>query len=246
MPRLLRRLFIACLAVLGLILVGLMVFLPPTMAWLCPPCYGFDRIGPSVYLERHAPDGDAARMLALIDEAETRIQTALGPMQAEPEILICHSPACDARLDGQGAWARAYGAVFILVSPPGRNVEILSHELAHIALHDRIGPWAQMRNAVPAWFDEGLAVVLSRDLRYLTEDDDGTLGCRQQSDGRLPVRARDWRRRAGLEHGDLYPMAACEVLGWLTRHGGPQAVAAALTAVREGGTFEVETQPVSQ
>ncbi|WP_127558550.1 hypothetical protein [Nioella ostreopsis] len=213
------------------------LFLPPAAAWLCPACYGFERIAPSVYLERDASEAETSRMLDMIGAAQARVETVLGPLQAEPDILICHSAQCDARLDGRGAWARAFGAVFILVSPPGRNVEILSHELAHIAIHRRIGPWAQMQNALPAWFDEGLAVILSRDMRYLTEAEDGTLGCLISSDGSLPELARDWRRRAGEEFATLYPMAACEVLGWLESYGGMDAVGPALALVRSGAPF---------
>lgn len=224
----------------GLVALCVVVFLPAAAAWICPSCYGFDRIAPSVYLERQAPERDAQRMLDLIDAAVARVEAGLGPIRAEPEILICHSEICDARLEGQGAWARAFGSAFIVVGPPGRNVDILSHELAHIALHEQIGPWAQMRNAVPAWFDEGLAVVLSRDMRYLTEDADGTLGCRLRSGGSLPDRARDWRRRAGEEYGSLYPMAACEVLDWLAHHGGLQAVGPVLAEIRGGAAFPVE------
>jgi hypothetical protein len=237
MSRFFRRLFLLSSVSFGLILLGMTLFLPPAAAWLCPACYGFEQIAPSVYLERDASEAETARMLDMIGAAQARVETVLGPLQAEPEILICQSPQCDARLDGRGAWARAFGAVFILVNPPGRNVEILSHELAHIAIHRRIGPWAQMQNALPAWFDEGLAVILSRDMRYLTEAEDGTLGCLIPSDGSLPDRARDWRRRAGEEFATLYPMAACEVLGWLESHGGMDAVGPALAMVRSGAPF---------
>lgn len=241
MSRLIRRFSVFLAGLLGVLFAGLVTALPAAAAWVCPGCYGFDRVSASVYLERGAPEGEAQRMIDLIDAGRARVESALGPIGADPDFLICYSLDCDERLGGHGSWGRAFGAVFIVVGPPGRNVEILSHELAHIALHDRIGPWAQMRNAVPAWFDEGLAVIVSRDMRYLTENDDGTLGCVLRSDGSLPDRARDWRRRAGQHYGTLYPMAACQVLDWLDRHGGLEAVGPVLSAVRAGAPFPTET-----
>jgi hypothetical protein len=44
---------------------------------------------------------------------------------------------------------------------------ILAHEFSHVDLHTRIGLMRFLAGAIPAWFDESLAVIVSDDARYL-------------------------------------------------------------------------------
>ncbi|MFG1943168.1 hypothetical protein [Nonomuraea sp. NPDC048826] len=49
-----------------------------------------------------------------------------------------------------------------MLSPRGADPVIASHELSHVELHTRLAG-----AEVPQWFDEGLAVVVCGDPRYL-------------------------------------------------------------------------------
>ena len=147
-------------------------------------------------------------------------------------LVVCATAACHRRLGGGGARAMIlttpFGSV-IRVSPRGANTTILAHELAHVRIHGVAGWWAQITGTLPAWFDEGLAVIVSGDGRYLRPD--GTpRTCAPASAPPLPQSPFDWAARAGREP-DLYAHAACAVSRWLDTHGGAPA---ALEMLRSG------------
>ena len=93
-----------------------------------------------------------------------------------------------------------------------------------------------MVGAIPAWFDEGLAVIVSEDPRYLlasTESD----RCRVDATGSFPIAPMEWTRAAGTDH-NLYARAACRVLRWwMNANGGNAAALALVRKVAEGVPF---------
>ena len=132
------------------------------------------------------------------------------------------------RLGGSQALGLAYGTVFILISPKGANRKIITHEMAHIAVGRQLSSLALVSGRLPAWFFEGLAVIVSRDARYLTFPKGG------YPDVALPSSFREWRRRAELEHAQLYPAAAFKVSQWMDQNDGVFGVRVALKALAEG------------
>ena len=206
---------------------------PALAAWTCPGCYGFVRVGTRVYVG----DGDAGRILGLgadIAAAKARVDSYFEGSKAAPTLLVCFSQTCDRRIGGRGAKATTYGALMIRVAPGGANETILTHELAHAALHDRIGALAQWRETVPAWFNEGLAVIVSRDARYLRADGSAYETC---DIGALPAGSSEWAWRARDEHAALYRDAACAAAAWIAAHGGREGVLRALDGVAKGEDF---------
>ncbi len=97
--------------------------------------------------------------------------------------------------------------------------DILLHEFSHVELHARVGLWGMLTGAIPAWFDEGLAVLVSQDQRYLDAENEA-LGCDEVRADSLPVSSRDWRRQAGRHAQRLYHDAACAVQARLADKGG--------------------------
>ena len=188
---------------------------PRAAAFTCPGCYGFSRIAPGIYAEPGAGD-----LVPVLRDAQERVAAFYGGFARRPEILICRTPDCHARMSGGGARAMTYGTRAIYVSTRGLEVAYLAHEMAHIEAHARIGLIGLIRGRVPAWFDEGLAVVISRDPRHV--DSNGRVaGCAGAADpSTLPRSARAWRRQAGKNHGlRQYHDAACAVQSWLNAHG---------------------------
>jgi len=218
-------------------LAAIPVFLPAAAAYACPWCYALTAAAPGVYLERDATDVEQARFLESLAVAERALVFYPKREIERPIILACVSASCDRRLGGKGAKARAFGATFIHVSPDGRNATILAHELAHIELHGRIGTRALRSGTLPAWFDEGLAVIISRDPRYLKIESDGELACAVMETRDLPVTFSDWRQEAGQKRRPIYAMAACRVLKWLEKQGGSSAVERLVETLRQGGGF---------
>src|SRR5438477_353568 len=98
-------------------------------ALLCPPCFGFERLAPAIFIETQA------------SEVYRRVE----------------------RRGGQTLGISFLDWVIVL-SPHVRDGVAITHELTHVELHNRLGP---KMFAVPAWFDEGLAVNVSDDPHYV-------------------------------------------------------------------------------
>ena len=238
MNKWLRRGLLGAGVVAVVALASIVAFLPAAAAYACPWCYGLREVAPGVYLETGTPREARARFLQALRTAQARVSIYYPERVAERTVVLaCSTRACDRRLGGKGAKARAFGATFIHISPGGWNVDILSHELAHIELHARAGMSALMSGALPAWFDEGLAVIVSQDARYVNVDEDGNVVCKVSGDGALPETRQDWGREAGQGLRPIYAMAACRVLAWLDRHGGASAVHALGEALERGEAF---------
>jgi hypothetical protein len=203
---------VGAIAAAGLMLLVWRV--PVLGAVVCAQCYGLQAVAPRVYLESAAGSGEKDRLLAAVTEGRIRVEAALGRMAAQPYILACSSADCDRRLGGKGAAAVADGAFAIRVSPHGIDPVILTHEFTHIAVHERFSALALHSGALPAWFDEGLAVVISEDPRYLATGREGRERCTRPPRPDLPVSVWEWGRRAGNDR-DLYASAACRVLIWM-------------------------------
>lgn len=88
---------------------------------------------------------------------------------------------------------------------------------------------------MPAWFDEGLAVVVSDDLRYLRPDII-TDRCLVEPALDLPVERFEWASRSAADHS-LYTHAACRVLRWMKSHGGREAILALIRHIADGDSF---------
>lgn len=225
-----RRWIIRIAAIFSVILlvatITIVTLSPAVAAYLCPSCYGLKRLGAGVYIEKGAKPETIADFRSTIGEAKSQVRKFYGALTSEPTLIVCVTRDCDRRLGGQGAKARAFGSTFIFVSPEGFNSTILSHEFSHIELHARIGIWRSITGTVPAWFDEGLAVIVSRDTRYLKIDASGGMRCRVKPLLDLPEDRREWRRAAGKADRStiyaIYAMAACRTLVWLGANGGQQ------------------------
>jgi len=93
-----------------------------------------------------------------------------------------------------------------------------------------------LTKGIPAWFDEGVAVIVSDDRRYL-----GPVGlpdrCLISSDEPLPSGMLQWNRRAGEHDSHIYAEAACRVSQWMYGRGGSEAVANLILMVSNGTPF---------
>jgi hypothetical protein len=53
----------------------------------------------------------------------------------------------------------------IALSPKALTKELISHELSHSELYNRVGGFFNWRK-IPSWFDEGIAVLVGHDFRH--------------------------------------------------------------------------------
>ncbi|TQM14940.1 hypothetical protein [Pseudonocardia kunmingensis] len=134
-----------------------------------------------------------------------------GGLRSDPAFLACLTDACYTRIGGGGERGIAVLNRTVMLSPRGIDPVIAAHELTHVELHARLGT-----ASVPQWFDEGLAVLVSDDPRYLLPEGPGDR-CRVAPAGPLPESLDAWLRAAGSDP-QVYAQAGCAVSRLLAAH----------------------------
>jgi hypothetical protein len=176
---------------------------------------------------------DTTKLEEAISRAMGQVAAFYGSFDQGPTLLVCATKECDHRLGGKGAKANTYGTTFIRVSPDGLNQTILAHEFSHVELHTRIGLMRILAGAIPAWCDEGLAVIVSDDARYLKPGTTSAMRCLAKPEGSLPSSPSEWRILAG-KTPNLYAQAACGVMRWMEANGGTAGLLTAISQVADG------------
>ncbi|MEU8203734.1 hypothetical protein [Streptosporangium sp. NPDC049046] len=209
---------------------GTALAFPSLAATTCPTCYGMRQVRPGLYVESGLTADRERQVVEVIDAADRRVADFYGGRRSSPDILACLTASCYRRIGGGGERGIAVLNRAIMLSPGGVNPVIASHEMSHVEVHARLGSGAA---PLPQWFDEGLAVVVSDDLRYLKPDTAGDR-CRVP-EGEAPPRTLDEWLRTAKADPDAYAKAACRVSRWLRVNGGPGAVLELIEQVAGGG-----------
>jgi len=135
--------------------------LPGAYRALTPGVFGLSSLGNGLYTD--APDR-RAEFDRLYTASRTQSEAFFGNMQRTPRVIICTTQDCADIFDLKPR-GLTYGKHLIFLGPKGVNKMILTHELAHIQLHSKMGPQDVFNQRIPAWFNEGLATHLSKDPR---------------------------------------------------------------------------------
>jgi hypothetical protein len=226
---------------LSAVLAGATVLLPAALifaypagaAAACPQCFGFARIDEGLFVQDSMPSEIRQQADDVVRRARERVREFYGDSIGTPSVLVCATNDCYSRMHGGRSRGMALSTFALVLSPRGTTVTIAAHELSHIELHTRIGALRAYEGAIPAWFDEGLAVVASDDARYLKPE--GWLDrCLETSDEPLPLTQAAWLRRAN-DH--MYAVAACRVSRWLTANGGQDGLLRLTQRIADGADF---------
>jgi hypothetical protein len=205
---------------------------PSVAATTCPRCYGLVPVGNGLYAERGLPNADRRRLIEVVRDANQRVGSFYQGRTSAPAVLACFTSSCYKRIGGGGERGIAVRDQALMLSPRGIDPVIAAHELSHVEFHGRLGP---RRDQIPQWFDEGLAVLVSDDSRYLlppTAPD----RCRNASPEPLPRTLNAWLDAAGSDD-QMYAKAACRVYRWTDAHGGRRAVLELIDRLRRGERF---------
>jgi hypothetical protein len=201
----LRLLVGGTLAVLLALVVGLSVAFPAVAATTCPGCYGLERLRPGLHVEPGIGAEQRARVTGAVDDGTRRVAAFFGGLRSDPDFLACVTDGCYARIGGGGERGIAVLNRAVMLSPRGIDPVIAAHELTHVELHARLGT-----GSAPQWFDEGLAVLVSDDPRYLRPEGDR---CLVEPAVPLPETLGDWLSAASADPR-VYAQAACAVSRW--------------------------------
>ncbi|MFC4529649.1 hypothetical protein [Sphaerisporangium dianthi] len=212
-------------------IAGVAVAFPSVAATACPGCYGLEDLGDGVYAEPGTPKAGGERLSDVVGEAERRVAEFYGGRKSSPRVLACLTDGCYRRIGGGGERGVAVLNRAVLLSPRGLDAVIASHEMSHVELHARLDG-----GEVPQWFDEGLAVLVSGDARYLAPAGSPDR-CLVAADRSLPAELGQWLKTAGADR-NLYAEAACRVSRWVTANGGSGAVPSLIDRLNEGERFD--------
>lgn len=233
----LRRLTALVFVLLSIALAWLLHSEPHVRAYLCPACSGFRQVAPQIYVDQQATDAQIDAALQDLAAAEGMVLDFYPERMSDPVWLLCLSGECGMRSLPRPL-AMFYMNLFVFVYPDGATPTILAHELAHTELHERVGSNRRFfSQAVPTWFDEGLAVYISQDTRYLDVEDGVVTGCTAGDWPQPPSDQRTFRRLGSTEAEAIYTASACQVIDWLDHHGGAEAVVSFLGEIRAGDSF---------
>lgn len=225
---------------LGLLVIcalGMLAVTQPAVAALgCPECFGFEHLAGRIYVDPGMANETRAMLLRADADATRRIAPLFGGTSTNPVIIACSDENCQRRIKGGGVRGMSYASYGLRLSPRGLDSATVAHERTLIELQHRVGLVGFMRGAIPEWFMEGVAVVVSGNPRDLLPEDTEGSRCRAEPTGALPAGDAEWRH-AGAMDNHIYARAACRVLRWMDANGGPQAVGRLVTAVADGKQF---------
>lgn len=232
---------VAMVAVVIALVAGAKAY-PALAAVACPWCYGLERAEERLLVGAEMPRSIRDGIAGDLASARKAVAGVLGPTEARPFILACSTNACDRRVGGhgdRGARAEAFTTPFLAVvrfGPRGLDRTILEHELAHVTMHEIVGAGAVMDGRFPAWLNEGLAVIVSNDERYLRPGRTADERCRIAPEGPLPASPFEWAPAAGRDPS-IYARSACAALHWLEANRGVPGLLDRLKhAARTGGS----------
>lgn len=128
---------------------------------------GFREAKPRLYLSPQIPNTLDPQIVMMMELAEERVRNFWGVQQSKPFVIFCANESEFARYSRrQNVPAVVHLTIFgayVILKPDGGNIDVMSHEIGHAELLARLG-WEIKTRQVPAWFDEGLALML--DYRY--------------------------------------------------------------------------------
>lgn len=95
----------------------------------------------------------------LVADSRARIQQTFGSIQSNPLVVFFDEPDTFwlFRPNEYGSTNFIGSKVCVIVGSKGQNIDVLSHELMHAEIANRVGYWRRWTQ-LPVWFDEGLAM----------------------------------------------------------------------------------------
>ncbi len=249
----------------GLVLFGLPLLILLAFYLTFPRlirCYmiqfaGYERYEERIYISQQMPQVLIDPLLRLKEEASQRVRDFWGEMQSEPYFIFCSTEE-EFQFYGNNLGTPAMVNItpfrsYVIVKPDGANVDVLSHEICHAEFTHRLG-WYRKKKQIPAWFDEGLALMLdyrypgngAHDYQaYQKKWESYTLG------GKKAIPLEELRQVRDFFRGDrywtylAYLSSGREVSHWLELVGKP-GLMKMIQAVKAGENFETVYQELKE
>ena len=187
---------------------------------------GMQCIAKNIYVEAKMSEEQRQAFLQTVSQSKTEISRFFGGVRSKPNIYACVSKSCFNQFGGVPALAKAIGDDTVLLSSKALNKVTLTHELAHIEFHKRLGS-AKAWNKVPMWFDEGLAVLACKDPKH------------NKRVGKIPLKkltSQNQWVKAVREHLPAYSVAKQAVQSWY-KTAGSRGLQTMISRMQQGDSF---------
>ncbi len=198
------------------------------------------RIGSNLYVDSAMSKQQQQQFLTTVKQSKSDISQFFGGMQSSPTIYACVSNKCFSHFGGISAKAKSIDDNKVMLSKNGLDRVTLSHELAHVELHKRLGS-PHVWNKVPMWFDEGLAVIAGKDPQYRKQLPSGSGHTVKLDD---LVTQSQWVK-AVRERKPAYSVAREAVASWYQSVGN-QGLQNMIERMKEGKSFSFKTPSSKQ
>lgn len=219
--------------IIGLALLGMMAATAMAGAQGLPTRKGMSQVVPGLWVDNSATAEEVAAVRKRIGTASAKVQKYLGAAQSV-EWWICASKPCD-QANGMKARGMTYGASLITLNAnASRDSGVYVHELTHATLHGALPMGGLFSKALPLWFDEGVAVILSGEPPKAARKAACEKPQKGPQKGALPRNAQEFNRMAPDAKRALpvYTRSACAVRDWLAEGRGMQDLLPMLKAGR--------------
>jgi hypothetical protein len=231
------KLFLWLLILTGIVLGGVLLIERPLAAAVCPKCFGLEQVGEKLFVDKDMPQAMQTKVSQVLVEASERVEHFYGSLKHPPRIIVCSTPACYARVGGEGQ-AVVVGSYALVIAPEGVRLAPIAQQLAYMELLGRIGMVRAFAGAVPVWFHQGVAALASDDRSYSTQARPHMDQCLLDPGEDLPVGRYAWNREAAEGEQVLYARAACKVDRWMLKNGGSGAISTLLAQIDQGKSFD--------
>ncbi|MGH6835814.1 MAG: hypothetical protein ACREC9_09770 [Methylocella sp.] len=195
-----------------------------------PDRFNFVRLSDHVFVEAGMSVVRRAKLALAIHDGERKVIRFYGYLKETPRILVCDTGLCMRRLEVPECTSFAVGTAGIVISPHHIDATFIAHERSHIELRGRLGA-----GKIPAWFNEGLAVIVSHPAQTYGP---GGLGDRCLAEPKVdfPPNETEWARAISFDVS-RYARTACRVQRWMDANGGNDGALALIAKVAKGVAF---------
>ncbi len=156
-----RKRILLAVAILSLILATAALAFPGQTACVMIGISGLDTLSDGTRVQSSSTNVERLQILKLLQQAKARITKAFGLPRAKPTIIFLKDTHAlfPFGLNEYGSTQTIASRACVIIGPQGTNLNVVAHELMHAELFERVGIWRKF-TAIPAWFDEGVAMQM--------------------------------------------------------------------------------------
>lgn len=200
-------------------------------------------VAPDLYVEPGLQSSEQEELLRTVESAESKIAEVFGGRSSSPKIIAVQSQKALQKYAENSTGQTYYypWKNYIVIGPKGLNESVISHELTHAELRERL----HNKHKVPAWFDEGLAAMV--DGRFINNEG---VWNEVTAQGKIAVNFSLLESHSAFEYGTAeaqrnYNLACYEVSRWFNI-AGQEGLLKLIDALNAGGDFSEQYKRISQ